>query len=952
MSNLKQTPPKHKKTFEKEFELNKNQVYTIKFRNMQAVVLYPALGNPAIIKGKDDVSATLEILVLCKRDNLQRGEAAFHLRYAKWGVKEKTPYYHDDSIWKNYIKDKESVVLSKAYEINDETFGEGEKSSDAKANDGFTLKFGNLNVFPWVLEGLKKYGYLYKVSIDLKDTPPGMYNIWWVTKKDYKKTKNRPYWWDYDQHFKDFTLKASDKKPFKNELKKYGKVDDKDNIKVSIYHPFYITTKEQLNIGHVTDVHMDSRMDIYGQSEASVIEVEENCKGEENGERKIENKDYFNPIKSKIANFNKLFTELCEQLFFNKADAVVITGDLVDYNRGVHAKQTHKKCFTKISEQWEALSSDVDGGEYYQDDRNWLTFYKRLLDLYDDKKKPLFTMLGNHDYVRLGQAPWPLNGFAWNGVFDQNLTLYESALCFGPGHNDSEAFLENHEEQVDFVEWYTIFINPFADFVVDYGNQSMLMADWGVESDIAGSEGGLHNAEHLFEKKAAVSWHALGVGQPYPIKNLSIYRSFKDQQNKIKMLFMHATALCPRDDVTEGEVNNDLQRSDDKLSYGSFNKNRANVLNDVENGKVNMIISGHSHRNMVMEVKAHYKPAKVLGAGETFGTIKRKAEKMVMVTSSAGPLPKYLPGGPKICACTSHFNDGWDFKKRSLSDRINQYPDKIYRYDNKEKKLVKTTSTISEYECPKCHMRLSHMKDKPSKRHKPGASLLKFDNENVTIETILCSDELCKPRLGPMSDEHEVFTEDMELEDVASEQDFSDSDDTKPLKIISRAPFIKYGDMDFPYQVEYVTYLKQQSEDGSEKFLRGGTRHPVTIDKWPKNRVKIKQGIGTGEFERLMNAGQKDNDFAFTRYIFKNNEKWDREIKMTKGLHKNKLTKEDYNSLDEYQLQQQEQMVASPNPSIDQPGMFEPRSKYPFKNLVIKFLRRPDLKKREDVCGY
>ncbi|MCP3876321.1 MAG: hypothetical protein GY699_24670, partial [Desulfobacteraceae bacterium] len=246
MASKKQTPPKHKKNFFDAHRYTENEIKDIHFQHVDAVVLYPALGNPAIIKGDDDVSATLELLILCNDEKLQRGEAAFHLRYAKWGVKEKAPYYHDDRIWKNYIKDKESVVLSKPYEINDETFGEGESSPDAKEDDGFALKLGNLNVFPWVLEGLKEYGYLYKVSINLKSTPPGMYNIWWVTKKDYKKTKNRPYWWNYDQHFKDFEFEAFNQDSFKNELKEYGEVADEDNIKVSIYHPFYITTKEQL----------------------------------------------------------------------------------------------------------------------------------------------------------------------------------------------------------------------------------------------------------------------------------------------------------------------------------------------------------------------------------------------------------------------------------------------------------------------------------------------------------------------------------------------------------------------------------------------------------------------------------------------------------------------------------------------------------------------------------
>ncbi len=58
---------------------------------------------------------------------------------------------------------------------------------------------------------------------------------------------------------------------------------------------------------------MDSRMDIYGQSETNIIEVEEN--------------------------------------YSVAADAVVITGGLIDYNRGVHAKQTHKECFTKIQKK-------------------------------------------------------------------------------------------------------------------------------------------------------------------------------------------------------------------------------------------------------------------------------------------------------------------------------------------------------------------------------------------------------------------------------------------------------------------------------------------------------------------------------------------------------------------------------------------------------------------------
>ena len=52
-------------------------------------------------------------------------------------------------------------------------------------------------------------------------------------------------------------------------------------------------------------MHLDSRMDVYGQSEASVIEVSENCKHVADGNvRKIDNKDFHVSIKDKIANFD------------------------------------------------------------------------------------------------------------------------------------------------------------------------------------------------------------------------------------------------------------------------------------------------------------------------------------------------------------------------------------------------------------------------------------------------------------------------------------------------------------------------------------------------------------------------------------------------------------------------------------------------------------------------
>ena len=66
----------------------------------------------------------------------------------------------------------------------------------------------------------------------------------------------------------------------------------------------------------------------------------------------------------------------------DKADLIVITGDLIDYNRGL--------LWTKREAR---MQNDLT--EHYYWNVNWLCFYEMLLDTY---KKPVFTLLGNHDW--------------------------------------------------------------------------------------------------------------------------------------------------------------------------------------------------------------------------------------------------------------------------------------------------------------------------------------------------------------------------------------------------------------------------------------------------------------------------------------------------------------------------------------------------------------------------
>lgn len=908
-----------------------------------AVVLYPALGNPAIARKKEAGSGwttRLSLIILCQTNTLTTDVAAQHLKVSPWADKDKGRTVTTKDIQRLYDTDNASVTLSACYDASPDILGLGLKGPDH--GDGtHEVRLSHLSVFPWILKSLKDYKYLYKITLDLKDWPEGMYNIWWVNAADYHTVKERPSWWNFVRHTKDF-FTGEDEFPrtFKMELKEFGadvvdmsnnpkKMNLDENIRASIYHPFFVTTKTDFSIGHVTDIHLDSRMEVYGQCEASVIEVKDNCPPAAHGKKRgVPCNSYHSPIKDRIANFNQIFTNICEKLIEKKADAIVITGDLVDYNRGLHSIQTHRTCFTPVSKVWEALGSDVTEDTWYQDDRNWFLFYRKLLELYDRPDAvPIFTMLGNHDYVNYGMAPWPtiLGSVPWNGVFDQNLTLYESALCFGEGYNSGKAFTKDIDERTDHVEWYTIFINPFMDYVVNLGDLSLLMVDWGVESNVIGpgvktkvegtvpgyhGAGGLHQADNLFKEDSN-------------FKNFSIYTSFIEQQHKVKILFMHATGLCPRDDISIGQINFDLPWNDNRMKYGSFDKKHAEIIGDVESGKLNMIVAGHSHRNVVMVLEGRKGYASVAGAGEDYTPVTRKASHVVMVTSSGGPLPKYLPGGPMICACQDKYPDGWDTRGGFFR----------YKADHDREPL----GTVSEenWRCSECGRHARDMAPKMPKRHRPGGSLLVFEKTapgagsgpsetRVSIHSVPSTLPCCKPRGGVLADEQGILAQGMKLEGIDNIDDFKAWDKVDAIYMISREPFDVHGYMEFPEKVEYVTFIKGKLDS------RPYTVSVDRVDGQPSGtsdcKRVVRQGIGKDNFQYFMIAACDDEDFAFARYTFKDSkDTWDREITINK---KKELVMKSFSGT---------------------PGS-EPKD--PFRSLVISFLRKPDFKKRRTVCGY
>ena len=127
--------------------------------------------------------------------------------------------------------------------------------------------------------------------------------------------------------------------------------------------------------------------------------------------------------------------------------------------------------------------------------------------------------------------------------------------------------------------------------------------------------------------------------------------------------------------------------------------------------------------------------------------------------------------------------------------------------------------------------------------------------------------------------------------------------------------------MEFPALVNYVIFSNSQLD-------ASGRVDDVRVRD---NMFMIRQTIGKESFEYLIRACKSKNDFAFASYKFKINQMqpWDREIKMYKEMINLNVNKEDRKR-----------------------GIVKVRDRDPFKNLVIKFLRKPDLNKRKKLCGY
>lgn len=226
------------------------------------------------------------------------------------------------------------------------------------------------------------------------------------------------------------------------------------------------------------------------------------------------------------------------------------------------------------------------------------------------------------------------------------------------------------------------------------------------------------------------------------------------------------------------------------------------------------------------------------------------------------------------------------------------------------------------------------MIDKPPKRHRPGGNLLVFNNNSeVKVKTLESQLKQNTPRKAAMCEEHGVLVDDMVLEDIKNEEDYRDWDDSIPINIVSKKPFVCYGHMEFPKSVKYITYTDGELPGDSPVRVR-----PRLIKSDHKNQVTasitervVRQEIRKKSFKKFHNAAKHKKQFAFMRYSFGADEHWDREINITKSVS-GKIREAVIDSL--------------ADPIVC-------KAKHDrFKDMIMKYVAVPDFDKRKKVTKY
>ncbi len=427
----------------------------------------------------------------------------------------------------------------------------------------------------------------------------------------------------------------------------YSRVDLDQRIVA--YHPLYVYAAgslQMLNLGHVTDIHINARQKLLAKSPARVIDAESGT-----AESPV--------IGSMMNTFERSFLSILDALDNKGIDVLLVGGDLIEhvdnafpYHNGVGAEKLRSPSAAAI---WDLVDVDNNYKRNYQSYVDYIAFFTAIRNFCASKGKPAFAVTGNHDCYKknhiYGISPRLLLGLkkANEGIpADHNLTFYEAMLAFGESW-DSVALGELFDPQ--YYEWFYAVLTPFSDFNLQLPKILLVGLGWGESEESVSLPGSLGQGGllgHLPRANEAVTAAQLALAKP------------DATAGKKTVLMSHFTFVSYVETVSYGEGptlghvdvgGTGLLRGGapfGKYDFGTFEKRRSELYKQMADSKITSCgFSGHSHRkSMYLLGAADDKgyPTEAYGMRSPSGVVnpapRINGRPPIIVSDSAGPLPR------------------------------------------------------------------------------------------------------------------------------------------------------------------------------------------------------------------------------------------------------------------------------------------------------------------------
>ncbi|CDG84353.1 metallophosphoesterase [Janthinobacterium agaricidamnosum] len=512
--------------------------------------------------------------------------------------------------------------------------------------------------------------WIYQVQIDLDNIPhkpgPGeQATLAWMVSmpQAYKKQKALTGLsdWEYqDKLIYDF-LEAQKKSPQHAHFPDLYEFDLSKNAipiklpaqtktishRLKAWHPISIGTRKKLSIGHLSDVHINSRHYALAKSTTQVIEGNSATLGPK--------------LDISFAALKSLFDEMKKA----GADVLFITGDLLDFNRNIDPNQVG----ASVADQWTKfnVAKNIRDASLYKRGIDDMLMFSLLRYSYKVLKMPVFVTTGNHEAydvpygisprkntkvattgvaemmnilkgphgdrqpdtkVELNSSMWDLvkagvgalyknsdinsytHGKANEGVpADHNLTVYEACLMYGPSY--AQALTSQNFTTANY-DWFFTLFTPLADYVIDYKQQVLIGLDWGSAENYINLQSFTDGKDDQGIGILPRAVESISAGQKSLLES-----AFRIKQNPggSKLLFSHFTFInfnmgVPlRKNNKINVVKHKVAQFND-YNVGTCEKEQKWLFEKCVNININYHFSGHSHRSAVYKVSRKGKEEK------------------------------------------------------------------------------------------------------------------------------------------------------------------------------------------------------------------------------------------------------------------------------------------------------------------------------------------------------